>query len=229
MAFQLLGAGNNLLETDPTFLALRQTPRPIEYGSFGHYQISATSGLMAAGVGVANAVMFAFRWGDGSRIALVTYIDMVPLTGTIFAAGVTDYGYDLFKVTGYSASHGGGTAISMAGENGKLRTTFPSSLVTDMRIASTTALTGGTATFPASPLAQSLTHISYNNAAAEADPPGTKFACRFAPNLAAGEHPLHLAQNEGVVIRNRIAWPITGTVVVQVEIRWIELLESAWI
>lgn len=44
----------------------------------------------------------------------------------------------------------------------------------------------------------------------------------FNPDLGHGEHPLVLGQNEGLVIRNRTAWPAAGTGILQVEMAWTE-------
>ena len=41
-------------------------------------------------------------------------------------------------------------------------------------------------------------------------------------DMAGGEHPIVLAQNEGLVIRNRTVWPAAGTGILQVEVAWAE-------
>ena len=45
----------------------------------------------------------------------------------------------------------------------------------------------------------------------------------FEPDIASGEHPLVLGQNEGFVLRNRAVWPAAGTGIIQVEVSWAEV------
>jgi hypothetical protein len=199
----------------------------MEYGSLGSYRLAMNTGTLAAvlAAGTASAGhVFALRWGDATRFAVVTHLRAVFQTLTVFtAATVTDFGFDAFMVRSYSASHAAGTAATLTGNNNKLRTSMGSSLVTDLRISTTAALTNGTETFDAQAFANSMGDPNIINAAA-----GTEYANQGPPPILefvtdGYQHPIVLAQNEGIVIRNRTVWPAAGTGMLRVEIAWTEV------
>jgi hypothetical protein len=204
--------------------------RPISYGALGHYRIQAQTGTMAAALAAGTASaghVFAFRWGDATRLAVVTrfrtrFLPLTPFT----AATLTDHtSFDAFVVRGYTGSHGGGTALTPTGNNAKMRTSMSTSLVTDIRLSATAALTTGTQTFDAFPFAQSLRKGNRVNPATGTEeilmPQMDGIDLDF--DMAGGDHPLVLAQNEGVVLRNRTLWPAAGTGVLSVLIAWAEV------
>lgn len=231
MAIQGQGFSGVVSEVDgTTFRALRITPRPVDHGSLGQYRFSAVTGTLpaalAAGTGTAGHI-FAFRWGDATRFCIIQkfrfrFLPLTPFT----AATLTDHtSFDAFMVRSYSASHTGGTAITLSGNNQKSRASMGSSLVTDARIATTTALTAGTHTFDAQPFAQTLRKGNRVNPAAATEevvmPSDDGITMDF--DVAGGDHPIVLATNEGLVIRNRTVWPAAGTGIALVELVWAEV------
>jgi hypothetical protein len=204
--------------------------RPISYGSLGHYRIQTVTGTLAAalaaGTGTAGHV-FAFRWGDATRLAIITKLKTRFLPLTPFTANtLTDHtSFDAFVVRSYTASHTGGTAVTPTGNNAKMRTSMGTSLLTDARISTTAALTSGTHTFDAFPFAQSLRKGNRVNPAAATEevvmPTADGLDVDFA--LGDGDHDIVLAQNEGIVIRNRTVWPAAGTGILTVLIAWAEV------
>lgn len=93
----------------------------------------------------------------------------------------------------------------------------------DLRIPTTAALTAGTQTLAGNAFANSIGRPNITNPAG-----GTEAGVWVPPALdylpvANGEHPIVLAQNEGVVIRNRAGWPAAGTGTIAVEIAWAEV------
>jgi hypothetical protein len=225
MAIIQSGVTTDLLTVEPNFKAARASIRPTEYGSLGHYRIAVTSGTiaaaLAAGTGTAGHV-FAFRWGDATRLAVITRIRLQFQALTAFtAAQVVDFGFDAFMLTVYSASHTAQTAITSPS---KMKTSMGASLVTDIRISNTGALTAGTHTFDARPFAASVgDQQRVNPAAATEEQRVNDPTLVFSADSAKGEHPLVLVQNEGFVIRNRTVWPAAGTGVIQVEVAWAEV------
>lgn len=231
MAIQFQGNGGTVAEVDGlTFRALRTVNRPIDYGALGHYRIQAATGTLAAalaaGSGTAGHV-FALRWGDASRLCVITKLKtrFLPLT-PFTAATLTDHtSFDAFIVRSYTASHSGGTAVTPTGNNNKMRTSMGTSLVTDMRISTTGALTAGTHTFDAFPFAQSIRKGNRVNPAAATEetimPQDDGLELDF--DMGGGDHPITLAQNEGIVIRNRTVWPAAGTGILTVAIAWAEV------
>lgn len=203
--------------------AAHVTSRPIPHGTLGHYRLAATSGTLAAAL-AASAQLFTVRWTDATRFCVITRVKLSFQALTAFtAATLTDFGFDLFKVTSVSAG-GGGTAIAGSAVT-KMRTGMGASLfgASDIRIATTGALTALT-TLDAIAIAQSLgDQQRVNPAAATEEQRVNDPTLLFQPDIASGEHPLVLQQNEGIVLRNRSVWPAAGTGIVQVEMSWAEV------
>jgi hypothetical protein len=204
--------------------------RPLSYGSLGHYRIQATTGILAAalaaGTGTAGHV-FACRWGDATRLAVITKLKtrFLPLT-PFTAATLTDHtSFDAFVLRAYTASHTTGTALTPTGNNNKMRTSMGTSLMTDLRISTTAALTAGTHTFDAFPFAQTLRKGNRVNpaAATEETIQPTTDGMDLDFSMADGDHPIVLAQNEGICIRNRTVWPAAGTGILTILLAWAEI------
>lgn len=229
MSFQLQGNGGVVAEVDGTaYRALRTTNRPMDTGAFGFYQYAQASGTiganLAAGTGSAGHV-FAARWGNSSKLGVITMLRLRFQCLTLFTANtLTDFGFDAFIVRSYTASHSGQTGATLTGNNCKTRTSMGTTLMTDIRIANTAALTSGTHTFDAQPFACSLGDSQrVNPAAATEEQYVNDPTLEWVANVANGEAPIVLAQDEGIVIRNRAVWPAAGTGVITVEMKWGEV------
>lgn len=223
----IIGDGNQI-SGGSRFKALNVTPRPVDYAANGAYRTVLTSGTLAAALAAGTASaghLFAMRWGHASKLAAIFgfSVQFQPLT-PFTAATLTDFGFDAFQVRTYTASHSGGNAAVLTGDNAKQRKAMATSLLTDMRIASTAQLTAGTQTFDAQPFAASLGDTQRVNPAAATEEvivnsPNLFWDCR----MDGGGHPIILAQDEGIVIRNRAVWPAAGTGILQVAMHWAEL------
>ena len=224
MPLQIQGNGGVVADVDgTTFRPMRTKACPDEYGAFGHYHANMTSGAIAAAL-AASGVVFAFRWGDATRICVVRRIEWKVQSLTAFtAATTTDFGFDVFSGRSYTASHTGGTAATLTGNSFKKRTTMGTTLLTDMRMATTAALGGGTITLDAQPFAASVGARNIVNPAAATEyiiwQPANGL---WQPSMANGDYPLVYAQNEGFVIRNRTVWPAAGTAEITVSVDWSE-------
>lgn len=204
--------------------------RPVSYGALGHYRIHAQTGTLAAALAAGTASaghVFAFRWADATRLAVITKLKtrFLPLT-PFTAATLTDHSsFDAYIVRSYTASHAAGTALTPTSNSAKMRASMGTSLVTDVRISTTAALTNGTETFDAFPFAQSLRKGNRVNPAAATEevvmPTFDGMDLDFS--MGDGDHPIVLAQNEGIVIRNRTVWPAAGTGLLSVLIAWAEV------
>lgn len=215
MAFTLAGNGGTVAEVGGTgFRALRVEQRPLDPGALGVYRKSLLSGTMAAGL-AANAEVFQFRWSDATRLCAVQKVILDGLSGsaTAFAAGFGKV--DLVPARSWSADGSGGTAGTITGNNGKLRTSFGTTLLGATRISSTAALTAGTKTLDTDPIGQ--LSLSF----------GIVVSVQYANQVVLfGEdigptHPLVLAQNEGFVLRATV--PATGTWQFGVTVHWTEV------
>jgi hypothetical protein len=213
---QLIGFTQaNVAEVEQATRALRTTLRPEDYGSLGMYAVGGSSGVMAAGFTVgATTAIWSLRWGNSPNLALIKRIMFAAGNGSVaFAAGI--FAVSLFRVTGFSVSDSGGTPLTPTSTSNKLRTSMASSLLTDMRIATTAALTSGTRTLDAAAI----------GAASCAVPAvaGSKLL-EFIPlwDARPGEHPIVLAQNEGLLIVPTSV-PATGTWSFSVKADWAEV------
>jgi hypothetical protein len=199
--------------------------KPIPSGALGHYRVAATTGTLAAAL-AASAQLFYLRWTDATRFCVVTSFKASFQTLTPFTANtLTDFGFDLHKATSVSAG-GGGTDLG-ASVKTRMRTTGMGASLLDaaglMRIAQTGLLTAIT-TLDALPIAQSVGDPNMTNPAGGTEEPRVNDPTLiFKPDIASGEHPLVLGQNEGLVLRNRTVWPAAGTGLVTVEIAWAEV------
>jgi hypothetical protein len=224
MAIQTQGFGGVISEVDGTiFRAPRVTVRPTDPGALGHYRISVVTGTMAAAL-AASAQLFQFKWTDATRLAVIyrLYANFVPLT-LFTAATLTDHtSVDAFFVRTFAAG-GGGTTLTLTGNSAKLRTNMGTSLAA-INVSTTAALTAAT-TLDAHPFAQSIRKGNRVNPAAATEETihPTDNDLNFVADVSIGEHPIVLAQNEGVVIRNRTVWPAAGTGVYLFGCSWAEV------
>ena len=215
MAIQLQGNTGVVAEVDGTnYRAMRATLRPIDHGSFGSYRVSGLSGTMAAGL-AANSEVFQFRWTDATRICVVTSVIWDGLSGsaTAFAAGFAKV--DMLIARSWTADGSGGSTLSLAGNNQKMRSSMNTTLVGGSRIASTAALSAGTKTLDVQAIGQYSAAI------------GTATSTQWMPQFdlfhvdPGGETPLILSQNEGFVVRATV--PATGTWQFGVTVCWTEV------
>jgi hypothetical protein len=188
--------------------------KPQDHGSLGHYAYSATTGTMAAGL-AANSDILQFRWGDATRFCIITEVvlqGMYQLTGFTTGAAL----FRLAIARSFTASGSGGTAATLTGDNQNLRTNMGASLVTDLRISSTAALGAGTKTYDSQDIGTYPKMIT-----AAANTQVFDEYKLFRADIASGEHPIVLAQNEGIGIRATV--PATGTWVIGIRLKWAEL------
>jgi hypothetical protein len=195
--------------------------KPQDYGSLGHYRFAGVTGAIAAGM-AANGELLQFRWTDTTRFALIQRIYAVGMRATTaFAAGTIDIKATIAR--SWTASGSGGTALTLTGDNNQLRTSMGASLVGDMRISTTAALGAGTKTLDTQDIGMITTHSSGGVGSATPIigsiylPTTTLFEC----DVSSGEHPVVLAQNEGVVVRATV--PGTGVWNLGIGIAWAEV------
>lgn len=221
MALQIIdsnGVGWKMSGT--TFGAARTENKPIEYGALGAYGYGGFTGILPAAL-AANSEIFQFRWADATRLCVIRKIRIsTAVSTTFFAAGVPAQ-IDLVKSTGWTVAGTGGTGLTPAALL-KKRTSMGSTLVAsgDMRIATTAALGAGTKTLET----LSLSSIAVG-APITASLNGTMIPAGtilWQAEIADGEHPLVLAQNEGFSIRS-VAVPATGTWTAAINIDWTEV------
>lgn len=213
MAIQLQGNSGTVLEVETNTRALRITPRPLDVGALGSYAGAWTTGTIAAGM-ASNGAIFSCRWTNASNLLLLRKLTFAMASlGTAFTAGIGVA--KLIVARNFTGSDSGGTASVPTGNSQKRRTSFGTTLIGDLRVASTAALTAGTRTLDGAEL---------NNLLFAVGTVANTVYCATQPLWSpdfSGEWPLVLAQNEGFLVQATV--PATGTWQAQVSMEWSEV------
>ena len=155
--------------------------------------------------------VYSFR-NTGANLLIVRRVTVGFITTTAFTAAQGLF-YNLIKATAFTVSDSGGTALYTVGAN-KHRAAFTNiTSAPDIRISTTGALTAGTRTLEAQPLASvcgSSTTI------------GTSMPMSPLFSHDTGDYPLVLAQNEGFIITNGIAMGAVGVINLLVNVEYAE-------
>jgi hypothetical protein len=221
MAVQIQGNGGTLAEVDgTTFRALRVCIRPADYGSLGSYAISAVTGTLAAAI-AANSELAQFRWTDATRLAAVRRV-RVSAGMNVAATAAALLSLEAVIARAFTAAGSGGTALTITGNAGKLRTSMGTTLLGELRVATTAALGAGTKTLDANGIG--ILAYGILTGAITVTPQGTivPLSDLYDCDNADG-HPVVLAQNEGVVVKTGIINPAAMTWNLGVTFRWSEL------
>lgn len=206
------GASGDLANVD-TNKALRVTPRE-PAATVGLFAVAAKTGLLAASLSAA-APLFSFRSAASGLtvVSRVTVSCFDTIAGT--AGGLMEL--EMVIARSFSAADTGGTALTLTGSNQKKRTSYTTSGLTDLRIATTAALGAGTRTLDAQGINQ-IPFVQTNAAGLLLAPTDL-----FNPNDSASGY-LVFAASEGFIIRTVAGWPAIGTPTVYVRVEWLETL-----
>lgn len=202
---------------DPTFQAVRVVPKPFEYKAngqvLGHYSVAALTGL-TTGIS-ANGAIFSMRWSDSSKLFILLRVSVGAILTTAFGtAQAVDA--DVIAQRGFTAADTSGTAITLTGNNQKTAQRMSPSLVADMRISTTAALTAGTKT--ADSQAFGVACFPNTNAIATGSAPVDLYKLD-----AAGQHPMMFGKDEGFNVRIPTAQGATGVVKYYIRVDWAEV------
>lgn len=219
MGIQVEGPAGVAAEVDLTYDAFRVTCRPPQ--GDGWYFHQSTSGALAGAA--AASVVWAFRWTHATKAAVIEFLRVRALPTTPFTAAQA-WGFDAVVGRGYTVAHTGGTQYLPSGAGGwKKRTSYTASNVSEIRMATTAALGGGTVTPDASPfladwaweLVAGAT-VARSKIVAEKD---------YTNSIDA---PTILVANEGILVRPTDTLGAGGVVRLGVEIAWREIDASAF-
>lgn len=215
MAVIQSGASTDLATVDATGKSIRVNNRPIISATLGSYQCALRSTTMAAGLSAA-AVTWSMRYG-GNNLCLVEKVIFDGM-GSITAFTPGTVTHRLFFSRAFTASQTGGTGATLTGNNHKLRTSYATTAVADIRIGLTGALTGSSFTSDAQALG------------------GVCGAVGAAPAISLDEgilfdanavgHPIILANNEGLTLQSTV--PATGTWDFGITVKWTEVTSAEW-
>ena len=193
------------------------------FRTLGQYGVSVATGDVGAGM-AANGELLQFRWTSTTKLAAIQEISVTGMrAGTAFAVGNIDLKATVARA--WTAVGSGGTALTLTGDEATLRTNMGTSLVGDMRIATTAALTAGTKTLDTQDLGRITTHSSagWNAATPIIGSIYLPTTVLFKADNAADESPLILNTEEGFVVRATV--PATGVWNLGVTVKWMEVTE----
>jgi hypothetical protein len=188
------------------------TPYPMDYAPGGIYHLTSKSGVMVAGL-AANAPIYSFRNPSATLLMSLKRLRISAWSAaTGFAAGIAIF--DIYRALAFTVADTGGVTDTLTGDNGNLRSSMPTSALSELRHSSTATLTAGTRTLDAQPVDTMIATIGTTAL--------TVFASRVSVFEAVnGDHPLVLAQNEGFILQATV--PATGTWSWAITSEWDEL------
>lgn len=181
------------------------------------YRIAAETGVIAASLG-ANSPLFSFRWGATDKVALVTSVVVSAMAQVGIAAG-GQMSLEAIIARSFSASDTGGTALTLTTNNAKLDTQYPTTALTDARIATTGALGAGTRTLDA----QGVGRVIFSASVAAAASAVILSPAELLRVYPGQDGALVLRANEGFIVRSGAAAPGTQTWSMTVSVVWHEV------
>ena len=215
MAIQLIGNGGVIAEVDANTRALLTRPQPIDIGALGSYRGAWQTGTVTAGAAPLSP-WFSFRWGTPAASCILRHVRVGLQAVTAFTAG--NALIDVVIARAFTVSDSGGTVVTPVGDSQKKKTNMASTLVTDMRIASTVSLTPGARTLDAAPAGSTnfTATTTPNSVLLTKNEPSRLF------NLTIGDGmwPFVFVQNEGFILRATV--PANGTWIAFVDVDWDE-------
>lgn len=211
MSVQIRGNGGTTAEVGGTIhRALRTADRPIE--ALAWNSLGVPTGLLTTVA--AGGAIFSLR-NTGANLILIRRIGIGFVTTTAFtAAQRLEYG--LRSARAWTAADSGGTAISFASSNTDMKTSLAAPNV-EARVATTAALTAGTRSPDAN--YQGITAGWSGAIGAAAPVPCIDNLLKHDP----GDHPIVLANNEGILIDNLVLMGAVGVGVAYINVELAEV------
>jgi hypothetical protein len=205
---------NVTADVDKTMQALRVTLRPMQ--AYGYYRTAFSTGVLAALA--AGAELAQFRWTDASYIMLISLIRL-RYTQIATSVSAAEVGVDVLPATGYTAQPASGFTATGNATTWLKRNTFPQSKLLSFQYANTAGLSVGTRSAGAYAY---LAGYTYAPASTLSQP--LEIAADMSNSSLS--YPLVLGQNEGIIIRNLVAFPASATFRLSVEMAWTEVLAT---
>lgn len=167
-----------------------------------------------------------FRWGSATKTCLVDLIEIGFQVVTDFT-NFQRIALGVRKISAHTATASGGTTTAslatvalLTGDSGKLRTSYPTTDLTDFRLTDTADLTCGAGARALDPQDfLSLTCTPKSDGA-------TIFKPKATAIWEAKGHPLELTQNTGLSLMNHVLWGAAGTAFVSMAVEWREVLNA---
>lgn len=226
--------GTGVLACDTSFAAARMSMRPVDHLARGHYRAAVASGAsVSVGAGTSGIIANFMPPTSSSLLFVLTGIQFgyEVLTAVTTATPIDLQAFHYSGATAVSAGTG-----STLGVPTKMRATMAPSAILNLTtsgeiraIGTGTGLTAATGkTNDGGPFAmacgQILTNVSATGTAVLVTAGNAiPMTTLYAPNMAAGEHPLVMTGGEGVEIQTVTAGPVSGTAKLIFVFTWMEL------
>jgi len=191
--------------------------KPDPAGALGIYRTSHRCAVIAAQA--ANSRLFEIQNAHATNLVVVHSVRVQWLQTAAHTAAIED-SLDMFKCTSFSAVD---TTNTVTPAVSKLRTSFgtPGANVRGVTVAGAAAgMTGGTLTKDTNPIVQVPQWLLL---AVPTGGPTPFVSSGWNANVADGESPLILVQNEGFIIENRVLLGAAAGSSVYIDVLWSEL------
>jgi hypothetical protein len=217
MGIQVQGNSGVIQEVAGTaFRSANTNIKPIEYGALGHYRTSVR--IVSTAAQAANSRIFEIRNTHASNLIIPTRLTLRAIQ--VAAGTAQENSLDVYKVTGFTVVDTTNTVTPVSStKRGATMAAYPGgAAVRHLTLAGNAAgMTGGTLTKDT----QFFATLPYNVAAALAT------AFMWGPIDALddvnGTHPFTLAQNEGIIVENRVLNVTSYGIAWYVDFSWAEV------
>lgn len=199
----------------------------------GCYMVNGRTGTYSGQA--AGAPLLSFRWTSSTAFAVIMRVGVAVAT-TVVATVAGNVERELIIARSFTVSDTGGTAVTLTGNNQKMRTSQATSLVGDLRFGQ--PLTAGTRTLDAAPVSSVTAWLptlflgydlgsggSYTPVAATNSQGLGGIGLLPLLNATTGQdYPIVLAQNEGIIVRiGKDPQPTSATQQTYVQLSWCEV------
>lgn len=222
MAIQLQGVSGDVVEAGNrsynSASSQHVQPKPLQYGSLGHYRTNHRCAIVATQA--ANSRIFEVRNSHATNLIVPTRLLIKWVQTSTHTAAIED-SLDVFKVTGFSVVDTTNTVTPTASFKRASMTQTPASAVLrGVTVAGAAAgMTGGTLTKDGNSIGQLPKWLLA--AVPTAGPIEPTVLDVF--DDVNGTHPFVLAQNEGIIIENRVLLGAAAGSSVYIDFSWAEV------
>lgn len=219
MAIQIAGNGGTVAEIGgTTFRGQHVHPKPLEYGSLGHYRVNHRCAIVATQA--ANSRLFEIRNTHATNLIIPTRLVIKWVQTAAHTAAIED-SLDVFKVTGFTAVDTTNTVTPVPSVKRATMAAAPGgAAVRGVTVAGAAAgMTGGTLTKDSSSIGQLPQWLL----AAQPTASTIMVMMNDVFDDVNGTCPLVLAQNEGFIVENRVLLGAAAGSSVYIDCSWAEV------
>ena len=209
---------DGMWEVDPTFDAALGTVRGMEAAGGGYYRAAVTSGVITARA--AGDILYVFQNPSTSTNLSIILGVNIGFRASAGSATSSSFVTSLYATRSYSVLDTTGAVAAVSYKGQMLTQTRSTQQNSIFRITNTTAITGGTGTDDAQPLAS----LVFTHAGIITTLNNYPFISPMMGGLSMPKHPIVLAAGEGFRIRTDQAWTSGNTAVCSVDVEWVEAM-----